>query len=129
MSTTDTNTDNNYSFFQLADELHARRERLRPLWVMKPEERLARFHRGEMTQEEMYAWAARCPREVPKLQGEFLFIAASTPEACVTCPTCGDDEVHLEADGKLAKHPDHRHAFDPLNPSALRPVCPASASS
>jgi hypothetical protein len=126
MTITTNISENNGYFFDLADELARRAERLRPLWHMTRAERLAAFHRGEMSEEEMFAWAARFPREVPTLNGEFIFIAASTPEACVPCPVCGDDEVMLAAGGTLGRHPDHRHAYDPNNPTTIRPVCPAS---
>jgi hypothetical protein len=119
-------TDKPASFNMHADRLAERAEHLSPLWLMSREERLATFHRGDMTQEQMFAWAARCPREVPRINGEFAFIAASTPEAGLTCPVCHDDEVTLVAGGALAKHPDHRHPFDPTNPYAPRPTCPAS---
>lgn len=119
-------TDNSTSFIALTDDLADQAERLRTLWKMTRPERLAAFHRGELTQEQLFAWAARYPREVPTINGELAFIAASTPEACVTCPVCGDDEVALTAGAAFAKHPDHRHPYDYRNPTALRPVCPAS---
>ena len=121
-----TTNDNSSSFNQLTDSLAERAQAVRPIFLMSREERLAAFHRGEMTQEQLFAWAARCPSEVPKINGEFAFIAASTPEACFACPVCNDDEVSLGAGGALAKHPDRRHAFDPKNPYAHRPTCPAS---
>jgi len=119
-------TDNSTSFNQHADQLAERAEQLRPLWHMSRQERIATFNRGDMTQEQMFAWAARFPREVPRINGEFAFIAANTPEAGFTCPVCHDDEVMLVAGGAFAKHPDHRHPFDPANPYAPRPTCPAS---
>lgn len=121
-----TTTDNSASFNELTDSLTELAQAVRPIFLMSREERLATFNRGDMTREQMLAWAARCPNEVPTLNGEFLFIAASTPEAGFCCPVCQDDEVNLVAGGVLAKHPDHRHAFDPANPYAHRPTCPAS---
>lgn len=121
-----TTTDNSTSFNELADNLTEQALAVRPIFLMSREERLAAFNRGDMTREQMFAWAARCPTEVPKLNGEFLFIAASTPEGCFRCPVCQDDEVGLAAGGVLAKHPDHRHTFDPADPYAHRPTCPAS---
>ena len=35
---------------------------------------------GELTLKECCQWAARAPREVPIVNGEFAFIAAFTPE-------------------------------------------------
>lgn len=36
---------------------------------------------GELTITECCQWAARAPHEVPLVNGEFVFIAAFTPEA------------------------------------------------
>lgn len=121
-----TPTDNSASFNHLTDSLAELAQAVRPIFLMSREERLATFNRGDMSREQMLAWAARCPKEVPTLNGEFVFIAASTPEGCFCCPVCQDDEVSLAAGGVLAKHPDHRHAFDPADPYAHRPTCPAS---
>lgn len=118
--------DNSTSFNVLTDQITEQAQQLRSLWQMKPAERLAAFHRGELTREQLFAWAGRCRDEVPTINGEFAFIAASTPEACVACPVCGDDEVSLTAGAAFAKHPDHRHPYDYKNPTAVRPVCPAS---
>lgn len=124
-----TTTDNSTSFHELTDTLAETAAAIRPIFLMSREERLATFNRGDMTRDQMFAWAARYPREVPKINGEFAFIAGSTPEACVCCPVCNDDEVTLAPGAVLAKHPDHRHAFDPQNPYAHRPTCPASGVS
>lgn len=114
-------------FNQLAGSLDEQRQRLAPLWHMTPGERLAAFHRGEMTHEQMFAWAARHPGEVPTLNGEFLFIAASCPENGVRCPLCGDDEVMLACDGTLQPHPDFRAAYNPdLGARQPRVICRAS---
>lgn len=121
-----TETHNNTVFNTQVDPLAERARELQPLWHMTAAERLATFNRGDMTRDQMFAWAARFPREVPRLNGEFIFIAASTPEACVCCPVCKDDEISLAAGGVLAKHPDRRNPFDPKNPYAQRPTCPAS---
>jgi hypothetical protein len=64
----------------LLQRLRARRERLRPLWQMTPAQRVAAMRRGELTLEQCSAWAARYPEEVPKLNGEFEYLAAFTPE-------------------------------------------------
>jgi hypothetical protein len=46
------------------------------------EGRLAAYHRGELDFGSCHLWAARWPHEVPLLNGEFEFIAITTPEAC-----------------------------------------------
>jgi hypothetical protein len=58
--------------------LQARRDHLAPLWAMKPEQRVAAMHRGELTMPQLLAWAARYPHQVPTINGEFAFIAAFT---------------------------------------------------
>jgi hypothetical protein len=54
-----------------------RREALRRLGR---DGRLAAYRRGEFSLDTCCLWAARYPREVPLLNGEFEFIAAKTPE-------------------------------------------------
>jgi hypothetical protein len=54
-----------------------RREALRRLGR---EGRLAAYRRGEFNLDTCCLWAARYPREVPLLNGEFEFIARTTPE-------------------------------------------------
>jgi hypothetical protein len=44
------------------------------------EGRLAAYRRGEFNLDTCCLWAARYPREVPLLNGEFEFIARTTPE-------------------------------------------------
>jgi hypothetical protein len=44
--------------------------------------RLAAYRRGEFDFETCCRWAARYPHEVPLLDGEFEFIARTTPEVC-----------------------------------------------
>ena len=56
---------------------HERREALRRLGR---EGRLAAYRRGEFNLDTCCLWAARYPREVPLLNGEFEFIAVKTPE-------------------------------------------------
>jgi hypothetical protein len=60
----------------------ARQGRLRSLWQMTPQQRVAAMRRGELTLEQLAAWSARHPEQVPILNGEFEWIAAHTPEAC-----------------------------------------------
>ncbi len=50
------------------------------LWEMTPAEREAAMWRGELTFDQCSAWARRAPHEVPLINGEFAFIAISTPE-------------------------------------------------
>jgi len=56
--------------------------RLEALWRMTPSERIAAIRRGDLTMEQCCAWAARHPRQVPIINGEFEFIAAYMPEVC-----------------------------------------------
>ena len=47
---------------------------------MSPAEREAAMRRGELTGFQLLEWARRAPDEVPRINGEWAFIAASTPE-------------------------------------------------
>jgi hypothetical protein len=60
----------------------SRKARLRRLWQMSPQQRIAAMRRGELTREQLAAWSARHPEQVPLLNGEWEWIAAKTPEAC-----------------------------------------------
>jgi hypothetical protein len=69
------------TFSQLLTHAAAQRAaRLEALWRMTPSERVAAMRGGDLTMEQCCAWAARYPRQVPLLHGEFEFIAAYTPE-------------------------------------------------
>ena len=57
-----------------------RRERGEAPRRLGREGRLAAYRRGEFDLDTCCLWAARYPREVPLLNGEFEFIAAKTPE-------------------------------------------------
>ncbi len=57
-----------------------RAARLEALWRMTPNERVAAMRRGDLTMEQCCAWAARHPRQVPLINGEFEFIAAHMTE-------------------------------------------------
>ncbi len=59
-----------------------RRGRLRSLWQMTVEQRIAAMRRGELTLEQLAAWSARHPDQVPMLDGEFEWVAMRTPEVC-----------------------------------------------
>jgi hypothetical protein len=65
----------------LTETIANRRERLRPLWQMTTTERVAAMRRGALTLEQLAAWSARHPEQVPLLNGEFEWIACHTPEA------------------------------------------------
>jgi hypothetical protein len=60
----------------------ARHARLRRVWQMTAEQRVAAMRRGELTYEQLAAWSARYPEQVPLLNGEFDWIAINTPEVC-----------------------------------------------
>ena len=66
---------------QLARLERERRGRLRSLWQMTVPERIAAMRRGDLTVEQLAAWTARHPDQVPLVNGEFEWIAATTPEA------------------------------------------------
>jgi hypothetical protein len=67
---------------QLAAAERSRHARLRRLWQMTAEQRVAAMRRGELTREELAAWSGQHPEQMPMLNGEFEWIAISTPEAC-----------------------------------------------
>ena len=66
----------------LAAAERARRARLRRLWQMTAEQRVAAMRRGELTPEQLAAWSGRHPEQMPMLNGEFEWIAINTPEVC-----------------------------------------------
>jgi hypothetical protein len=59
-----------------------RRERGDTLRRLGRAGRLAAYRRGEFDLDTCCLWASRYPHEVPLLNGEFEFIAVSTPEVC-----------------------------------------------
>jgi hypothetical protein len=61
-------------------KLDARRARLQALWRMTPTQRVAAMRRGELSLEQCAAWAARHPEQVPRINGEYEYLAAFTPE-------------------------------------------------
>jgi len=67
---------------QILHSLDAREARLRTLWQMTAAQRVAAMRRGELTLEQLAAWAARHPEQVPLLNGEFEYLTRLTPEAC-----------------------------------------------
>ena len=66
----------------LARAQRERHGRLRSLWQLTPAQRVAAMRRGELTLEQLAAWSARHPGQVPTVNGEFEWIAVRTPEAC-----------------------------------------------
>ena len=60
----------------------ARAGRLRSLWQMTPIQRVASMRRGELTYDQLAAWSARHPDEVPTVHGEFEWIVAKLAEVC-----------------------------------------------
>jgi hypothetical protein len=44
---------------------------------MTPESRLLAYEASELTRAELFAWAAMFPEEVPRINGEFPWIAAT----------------------------------------------------
>ena len=56
--------------------------RLRALWQMTPRQRVAAMRRGDLTYEQLAAWSARHPEQVPIVHGEFEWIVAKLPEVC-----------------------------------------------
>lgn len=50
------------------------------LWAMSAQERVTAMRRGELSLRQLCEWARRRPDEVPRLHGEYEFIAITTPE-------------------------------------------------
>ena len=63
---------------------HVRRAQLRALWKMSSAQRLAAFHRNELSLRQLRAWQQHAPREVPATsiagQGELPWILRFTEE-------------------------------------------------
>lgn len=68
----------------------ARAEARRKLWHMTPAQRVEAMWAGQLSWDQLFAWARRAPNEVPLVNGEFAFIALSTPEASEAEPSTGD---------------------------------------
>jgi hypothetical protein len=60
----------------------ARAGRLRSLWQITPDQRVAAMRRGDLSYEQLAAWSGRHPEQVPTVDGEFEWIAAKLPEVC-----------------------------------------------
>jgi hypothetical protein len=65
---------------ELAAHKASRAEGSRALWRMSPAQRVAAMKNGELSVSQLYEWAKRAPHEVPLINGEFAFIATTTPE-------------------------------------------------
>lgn len=66
---------------RLAAQRASRKERSDALWKLSAEERVAAMRRGELSWGQLCEWASKAKHEVPLLNGEYEFIAATTPEA------------------------------------------------
>ena len=81
----------------------ARTARLRSLWQMTPAERVAAMRRGELTYEQLAAWSARHPDEVPAVHGEFEWIVAKLAEVVrMSNPTNAQQRAVPRADARSA---------------------------
>ena len=60
--------------------LEQRAPRLLDIWALTREERIQALYDGKLTFRQCFDWAARAPEEVPRVNGEFIFIACRTPE-------------------------------------------------
>lgn len=75
-------TEPRLTFYEQLTLLRQQRNgRLRSLWQLTAQQRIAAMRRGELTLEQLAAWSARYPDQVPLLNGEFEWLAALTPEA------------------------------------------------
>lgn len=57
-------------------------ERIGALRSLGPDGRLAAFERRELSFEDCCLWAALFPHEPPTINGEYVWIAGTTPEVC-----------------------------------------------
>jgi hypothetical protein len=76
----DTPPESWWQAFERAER--ARAAQLRSLWQMNPAERVAAMRPGELTSQQLAAWTARHPDQVPIVQDEFEWILAKLPEVC-----------------------------------------------
>jgi hypothetical protein len=72
------------------------------LWAMTADERVQAMRAGRLSLALCLHWASRRPREVPLLDGEWEFIAISTPEVADT--TTSQRE---RVTASLVRCPDH----------------------
>jgi hypothetical protein len=79
------------------------------LWAMTPQERVQAMRAGRLSLALCLHWASRRPREVPLLNGEWEFIAISTPEVADTTRSQRE-----RVTASLLRCPDHHH--DTIDP-------------
>jgi len=68
-------------------------EEYQALWAMSRWERVAAMWRADLTLRQLSQWSSRAPHEVPKLGGEFAWIAIRTPEWAEAATTASMDPV------------------------------------
>lgn len=75
----------NISDYRTADPFEAAAircaEASKRLWALTAAERVGAMRRGELSPRQLCEWARRRPDEVPLVEGEYEFIALTTPEA------------------------------------------------
>jgi hypothetical protein len=76
------------------------------LWAMSAEERVQAMRAGRLSLALCLHWASRRPREVPLLDGEWEFIAISTPPEVADTP---DSSQRERVTASLLRCPDHHH--------------------
>jgi hypothetical protein len=83
--------------------------RLQRMWAMTPAQRVVAARAGQLSLGEMQRWAARCPHEVPLVDGEYFFIVAllADNEPATAGPACEsgqdsttDQAISAFADGR-----------------------------
>ena len=50
------------------------------LWALTPEQRAEALYAGRLSQRQCFEWARRETETLPRLNGEYWFIAITTPE-------------------------------------------------
>jgi len=80
-------------------------EAKRRLWAMTPDERVQAMRSGRLSLRLCLHWASRRPQEVPLLNGEWEFIAVSTPEVADAAEPRSQRERVTES---LVRCPDRR---------------------
>ena len=68
----------------------------RRLWAMSAQDRVDAMRAGKLSLRLCLHWAARAPREVPLVNGEWEFIAARTPDL-------GDADEHAKQRARVAE--------------------------
>jgi hypothetical protein len=77
------------------------------LWAMTAQERVQAMRAGRLSLALCLHWASRRPREVPLLNGEWEFIAISTPEVADTTMSHGE-----RVTASLLRRPDNHDDTD-----------------